>query len=205
MAERQKRDFEPLPYYRWYWRDWRSSRTVQRMDWQARGLYRELLDECWAKGCIPDDIVQLADICGCPVEVMRTHWNTIEQMFAAVGDGILINERLENERTESDKTRVAKSLAGIRSGIARRLKAENANTDEQNRTDVPGARTSSSSSSSSSEQSKSSAGSSAGAERPAVAALAREAARAPAEGWNLIRDTLGIQRIMGFRPPDDAQ
>lgn len=44
--------FEALPYYRWHWRDYRANRKVQRMTYIERGLYRELLDECWAEGFI---------------------------------------------------------------------------------------------------------------------------------------------------------
>ena len=36
---------EPLPYFKWLWRDWRANRKVQRLDYVARGLYRDLLDE----------------------------------------------------------------------------------------------------------------------------------------------------------------
>jgi uncharacterized protein YdaU (DUF1376 family) len=153
-----KRDFEPLPYYRWYWRDWRSSRSVQRMSYVARGLYRELLDECWVKGHIPTDLALLADICDCPVSVLRTHWNTLEPLFVLAGEGMLISERLEHERTDSDKARVAKSLAGKRSGEARKLKRVDANSGEQPLTGVPTGGTESNAllSSSSSEQSTSS-------------------------------------------------
>lgn len=142
----KKREFEPLPYYPWYWRAFRASRAVQRMHYVARGLYRELLDECWAKGGIPNDVEQLAEICGCPVTVMRTHWNTLERMFVSVHDGMLINERLENERTEQDKMRAAKSLAGVRSGQSRKQKGAEANRGEQPLTGVQSTRTSSSSS-----------------------------------------------------------
>lgn len=154
------RDFEPLPYYRWYWRDFRSSRAVQKLHYVARGLYRELLDECWARGFMPNDLAKLAELCDCPVPIMEKHWPSLEQFFVDDGDGLLLNERLENERSESDKLRVKKVLAGKRSGETRRSKGTQSNTDEQNRTDVQGTRTETntllSSSSSSSKQSKSS-------------------------------------------------
>ena len=59
-----------LPYYKWFWQDWRANRKIQRMTYIEKGLYRELLDECWVEGFIPDDIEELADICGCPKEIM---------------------------------------------------------------------------------------------------------------------------------------
>jgi hypothetical protein len=64
------RAFEALPYYRWHWRDYRANRKVQRMTYVERGLYRELLDECWAEGFISDDLGALAEVCGCPRDVL---------------------------------------------------------------------------------------------------------------------------------------
>lgn len=61
---------EPLPYFKWFWRDWRANRKVQRLHYVARGLYRDLLDEQWENGSLPADVEELADICSCPVEVM---------------------------------------------------------------------------------------------------------------------------------------
>ena len=37
----------PLPYYRWYVTDYRASRNANRLSCTERGLYRELLDECF--------------------------------------------------------------------------------------------------------------------------------------------------------------
>lgn len=153
MAEKKKRDFEPLPYYRWYWRDYRSSRAVQNMHWQARGLYRELLDECWAKGCIPDDPTLCAEIVDCPAKAMEKHWPELRSLFVPIGDGLLANERLENERTESDKLRVVRAVNGRRGGEKKKQNLANASKDKQT---VANDSNLLSSSTSSSEQSKSS-------------------------------------------------
>lgn len=176
------RDFEPLPYYRWYWRDYRSSRTVQRMHYVARGIYRELLDECWAKGCIPDDVAKLAEMCGCPTSVMATHWSNLKQMFKFVGDGLYINERMENERTESDKVRAARAVAGRRGGESRKQTQANAGKSEQTPAESSTLLSSSSSSSSSSAEQSKSSSASLPDESPSsapVAALGPEGPRAP--------------------------
>lgn len=109
----------PLGYYKWHWQTWRANRTVQRMSYVERGLYRELLDECWAEGFIPDDIEKLADICGCPVDVMANAWQMLGKCFANAGNGFLYNERLEQERTDMDKTRANRARAGAAGGNAK--------------------------------------------------------------------------------------
>lgn len=115
MAER----LAPLGYYKWHWQSWRANRKVQRMSYIERGIYRELLDECWAEGFIPDDIEKLADICGCPSEVMANAWQVLSKCFANAGNGFLYNERLEQERTDMDRTRANRARAGAAGGRAK--------------------------------------------------------------------------------------
>jgi hypothetical protein len=57
--------FEAMPWYRWLVKDYRANRKVQRTGYIARGLYRELLNEAWIEGSLPNDLAALADICGC--------------------------------------------------------------------------------------------------------------------------------------------
>lgn len=102
----------PLGYYKWHWQRFRANRRVQKMDYVARGLYRELLDEQWSDGSIPNDIEDLADICGCPLEVMQDKWPQIRKCFETHRDGQLFNQMLENQRTEMDRTRIAQSMGG---------------------------------------------------------------------------------------------
>lgn len=116
---------DALPYYRWHWRDYRSNRKVQRMDYIARGLYRELLDECWAEGFIPDDIDRLAEICGCPKRTLEERWHSLSVCFVEIGPGKLVNERMNEERTEKDSHRVKCAIAG---GYGGRAKIESERT-----------------------------------------------------------------------------
>ena len=111
----------PLPYYRFYVLDYRASRRVQRLTWQERGLYRELIDECWLKGAVPDDVAKLSDICGCPVGPMAEAWERLKPLFEPLTgmDGMfLFSPRLDAERSELDKLRAARVLAGSRGGKA---------------------------------------------------------------------------------------
>lgn len=106
---------KPLPYYRWYVRDYRQSRRVQELNWMARGIYRELLDECWDRGYIPDDPVALSKICRVPAGTLIREWKQLRDLFDPVENMdafYLTSTRLEVERTKEDKARVQRSLAG---------------------------------------------------------------------------------------------
>lgn len=123
---------ESLPYFKWYWRDWRSNRRVQRMHYIARGFYRELLDEQWSEGSLPNDLDEIADICGCPIAVMQEYWPEIEPCFVETEDGRLLNEKMENQRTENDAKRVKQADAGRKGGKNKLLniKAKIANVQQ---------------------------------------------------------------------------
>ena len=110
-----------LPYYKWFWQDWRSNRKIQRMTYIERGLYRELLDECWVEGFIPNDIESLADICGCPVDVMADAWQVLSSCFVE-SDNVLYNEKLHLLRTDKDIERLKKAENGKKGGLAKALK-----------------------------------------------------------------------------------
>ena len=110
-----------LPYYKWFWQDWRANRKIQRMSYVERGLYRELLDECWVEGCIPNDIKELADICGCPEQVMADAWQVLGSCFELLEDGKLINQKLHSLRTEKDIERLKKSENGKKGGLAKAI------------------------------------------------------------------------------------
>jgi len=102
----------PLPFYPWYVMRYRAHRKVQRMNHVERGLYRELLDECWEEGTIPDDTVKLAEIARCPVGVMAEAWPNIRPCFEPTEglDGMLLQSpRLEQIRTEQDAFRLKQS------------------------------------------------------------------------------------------------
>lgn len=117
-------ELRPLPYYKWHWQDWRANRTVQRMTYIERGIYRELLDECWSEGFIPSDLEKMADIVGCPVDVMTNAWQVLSKCFVDAGEGRLANERLNLERTSKDAERVSKAIAGQKGGQAKLLNSK---------------------------------------------------------------------------------
>ena len=110
------------PWYPWYVSDYRGSRRVQGLSIEQRGIYRELLDECWIKGFIPDDVVKLAGICAIRVKLMQRHWPTVKNMFDTLpgSDGkFLISARLEVERKHIDARRAQAASAGRASAASR--------------------------------------------------------------------------------------
>jgi len=115
---RKRNPSEPLPYFKWYPLSYRASHRVRALSALQRGLYRELLDECWLKGGIADDPPQLARVCGVKPSVFVENWPKIRDLFIEVPntDGhFLTSERLEGERTQQDTVRVARSIAGVKS------------------------------------------------------------------------------------------
>lgn len=107
-----------LPYYPWYAVDYRASFKVQRLSWQARGLYREILDECWIRGHVPDDFNELALICRCDIKDVAEHWRYIKPLLREVpqSDGHLWESpRMEIERAEvGRRSEHAKKAAAAR-------------------------------------------------------------------------------------------
>lgn len=115
-----------LPYYCWFWKDWRANRRVQRLTWMQRGAYRELLDECWAEGFILDDTGKLAEIVGCSIGEMREMWPALKPLFSEDPEnpGHLTSPRLEKERTDMDRIRVKRVKAGRKGGLAKAAHAD---------------------------------------------------------------------------------
>ena len=111
---------EPLPYYKWLWRDWRANLDVQKLDYIAKGLYRALLDEQWCEGKIPSDRTRQALVCGCPTEVMEQHWSCLSPFFEEDEEGNRVNSKLEKQRTSSDKKRAALARNGKKGGRGRK-------------------------------------------------------------------------------------
>lgn len=121
-AKKAHKPNEPMPYYRWYWRDWRGSRSVQKMTALERGIYRELLDEQWRSGALRNDPEWLAEAAMCTPDELASAWQTLSKCFPPVdgSDGqLLANTRLESERTENDQKRARLAVAGAMGGLAK--------------------------------------------------------------------------------------
>lgn len=119
---------KPLGYYQWDVNDYRASRRMNGLDHIGRGIMRELFDEIWIEGYIPDDIEEIAAIARVPVGVAGEYWPRLRGLFvpiAGVDEGhLLTHRRVELERTEADRRRVARARAGRKGGLAKAGKNE---------------------------------------------------------------------------------
>jgi uncharacterized protein YdaU (DUF1376 family) len=112
-------NFGPLPYYPFYLDAYRSSRKVQSMGYVQRGFYRELLDECWVRGYIPDDLKELAKICHCPPSRFAQAWPKLSKCFVPLEPGKLISERMSKETLKILQTISNRKKSGTKGGLQR--------------------------------------------------------------------------------------
>lgn len=95
-------------------------------------MLRRLLDEQWEKGAIPDDPARLAEIVGESIGVVHQAWQKLSAFFEPMPgmDGLYVrNLRLEDERTEADRMRAQRAVAGAMGGRAK-ANASKCQTDE---------------------------------------------------------------------------
>lgn len=75
---------ETSPAFQFYVKEWRSSRSVQRMSFAERGIYLEMLCEQWENVTLPDDAVAVADIIATTpeqVDQVIAAWPAIRRKF----------------------------------------------------------------------------------------------------------------------------
>jgi hypothetical protein len=109
---------KPLDWYQWHWQIARADRRWQRCSWQARGVLRELFDEAWKNGGVPDDDAVIAEIVGCSRREIAELRPQLMTLLVEVAPGILSNRRLEKLRSTQDRLRVSKAMAGRLGGLA---------------------------------------------------------------------------------------
>ncbi len=77
-----KQDRAPvMRHYEWDLTRWPTSETRIRLDATGRGIYRELLDWCYAQGEMPDDHECMARYCGATLDQFEQVWPTIKSHF----------------------------------------------------------------------------------------------------------------------------
>jgi len=115
---------EQAPAYQWYVKDWRSSRKVQLMTYQQRGMYREMLDEQWEEFSLPDSPHAVAALLGGHAGIWEKEWKTLRACFTLISEGRIQNKRLEKERAKQRNRREAGSRGGQNSGKSRHGQVE---------------------------------------------------------------------------------
>lgn len=132
---------------------WATSETRDRLDAAGRGIYRELLDQCYAQGKIPDDQEWACRRCACTLEQYEKAWIVIARHFPKI-DGSeyrrnlfadmmrdeffsYIQRQRKSGKSRADKAKQFKEMRSTGSAVAQRvLKNSAANTIQYNTTQV---------------------------------------------------------------------
>src|SRR5579885_3450223 len=98
----RKNRIPEIHFYEWSITRWFTSSTRQLLDATGRGIFRELLDLCYAQGGIPKDPRLQAAFCGCTVEDIERVWPVIKKHFRAHknDENLLVNAYAELERRQ---------------------------------------------------------------------------------------------------------
>jgi hypothetical protein len=70
-----------IHFYEWRIAAWAISETRDRLNAAGRGIYRELLDQCYGQGKFPDDPEWICRRCACTVEEYEKAWKVISRHF----------------------------------------------------------------------------------------------------------------------------
>lgn len=100
---------QPLPWYQWNPTQWQGSRKVQRMTWAQRGLYRELIDECWIKGSVPSTVNGIAEMFGVDEPEITPLLPQILKCFDLHEDETMTSPFIEEARAEADAFRLSQA------------------------------------------------------------------------------------------------
>lgn len=121
----------PVHSYPWYIHDWRQSRTRLRLSPMGRYIYRELLDETYLDGSIPDDPALLAKICGVTEKEFLKHWPDVSRSFT-LRDGAWHQDKVDEVLENLERWKDQRANAGRKSGASRRTKSQrDANENER--------------------------------------------------------------------------
>lgn len=73
-----------IHFYEWRIGAWSISETRDRLDAAGRGIYRELLDQCYGAGKFPSDIEWICRRCACTPEQYEKTWKIISRHFPLI-------------------------------------------------------------------------------------------------------------------------
>jgi hypothetical protein len=96
MKERPK----DLAFYEWRFGAWRTSATRDMLDATGRGIYRELLDQCYAQGEFPSDPTYICRVCACTMDQYETAWKVISKHFVKGKNGALHSKKADLVRRQ---------------------------------------------------------------------------------------------------------
>lgn len=108
----------PLPWYKWFSRDWLASETRFELSLAERGLYRDLLDIHYCEGSIPASENVLLKMSSATPEEFASSWPNVSRLFSPHPgfDGRLVNNRALAEIEQRDKYQKTQRLNGLKGG-----------------------------------------------------------------------------------------
>jgi uncharacterized protein YdaU (DUF1376 family) len=124
----------------WYVKDWLSSEDRARMTYEARGIYRELLDYAWLHHGLPLDKKELAQWLGITERKLALNWGMMAACWEE-RDGRLFNKKQDRVRRKLQDFHDSKSnngrAGGQRSAATRRAAdtSTRENTEQSVKTD----------------------------------------------------------------------
>lgn len=122
--------------YYWDVIDYRNSKKVRLMDWDARLIYREVCDEIWVSGSVPNDPAQLSKLLQIPGDVFARVWPSIHNCLIPLKDNPdqFTSERIEQERKKRNRIRTLRKklgqLGGKKTQAKKRASAERQETKD---------------------------------------------------------------------------
>jgi uncharacterized protein YdaU (DUF1376 family) len=106
--------------YMWSVTDWRGDDVYDVLDNREKGIYRELIDQCWVAGSITSDPELLARFAREPLDYFAQVWAKIRGKFRSIENGSrLVSKRLEEDRrrlmtVRKNRKKSAKTAADAR-------------------------------------------------------------------------------------------
>lgn len=119
---------DSLEWLPWYWKDWRLSDSYREFDPEARGIYRDLLDECFVSGGFKLDFPSLARLCGTDSCALERVWATISPKFTLGADGRYCNPEMAKIRATQGRKHTHRIERAKRGAQVRWAQGDNAHS-----------------------------------------------------------------------------
>ncbi len=111
--------FTEVYYYDWKASLWSASETRDRLDATGRGIYRELLDQCYLQGSFPGDPEWICRKCACTMSQYLKYWPKMEHQFFSPDEHHFKVVRFENQAANIFRAKFLKtSESRIKAGLA---------------------------------------------------------------------------------------
>lgn len=104
------------PAFQFYPKDFLFDEEQSLMSLAEAGAYIRLMSRCWLYGSLPNDVGELAVLCGATKNQMSKFWPAIAKCFKQRGDGRWVHPRLEKERAKQQEYRKQMASNGAKGG-----------------------------------------------------------------------------------------